>query len=65
MSDNYIYAVRDMETGKLVRDITSPGRKFWIRKSDCENAIIKYNRYPVWKHGELKLVTFKLMEVTE
>lgn len=25
----YLYSARDTETGKLVSDITNPGKKFW------------------------------------
>lgn len=37
-----IYAARDNHTGKLVGDITNPGRKFWARKGHCEAAVRRY-----------------------
>lgn len=63
---NRIYAVRDMNTGKLVSNITNPGRKFWERKGNAEAAIRTFNsRRAKPKHGELKLVTYELVEVVE
>lgn len=66
MANMKLYAVRDMDTGKLVCDITSPGHKFWHRRADAERAIRNYNSSTVkWRHGELKLVVFELVEVEE
>ena len=66
MSDLIIYAVRDTSTGKLVNNITSPGRKYWVRLKDAANAIYHYNMRSVKpKHGTLEIVAFKLVEVTE
>lgn len=64
----YLYGARDTETGKLVSDITNPGKKYWQRKSACQEAITKYNSgkgyYGRWaRHGRLELVTFELVEV--
>lgn len=65
----YIYCARDTLTGKLVNDITNPGRKFWETKGNCVNAINSYNnrthydrKHP--KHGPLELVIFELTEVS-
>lgn len=65
----YIYCARDISTGKLVNNITNPGRKFWETKGNCVNAINAYNnrtrydsRHP--KHGPLELVIFELVEVS-
>ena len=59
-----LYAARDKNTGKLVTGLTSPSRKFWQRKGDCEAAIRNYNcsRY---KRGnyDLELVAYELVEV--
>lgn len=61
-----LYAARDTTTGKLVSDITNPRRKYWDRLGNARSAIDNYNRKSVkFKHGELELVTFKLVEVTE
>ena len=60
-----LYAARDKNTGKLVSNITSPSRKFWQRKDNCEIAIISYNSgHTRAKKGyDLELVTFELQEV--
>lgn len=64
--NNRIYAVRDMDTGKPVSNITNPGRKFWERKGNAETAIRAFNsRRAKPKHGELKLVTYELVEVVD
>ena len=66
----YIYGARDTTTGKLVSDITSPGKKYWQRKSACKEAIDSYNSGRTYygrlgNHGKLELVTFELVEVTK
>ena len=66
----YIYGARDTSTGKLVNDITNPGRKFWEMKGNCVNAINAYNNRTSYsgrwhKHGPLELVVFELVEVKE
>lgn len=66
MKNDIIYAVRDTSTGKLVNNITSPGRKYWVRLKDVANAIYHYNTRSVKpKHGTLEIVAFKLVEVNE
>ena len=40
----YLYAVRDKNTGKIVKDITNPGHKFWEVKGYCQKAIDNYNK---------------------
>lgn len=66
---NYIYAVRDVATGKLVTDITNPGHKFWEKKGSCLKAIDTYNCRVTYRYfrnnyeGPLELVTFALVEV--
>lgn len=61
-----LYAARDKITGKLVSNITNPGRKFWQRQGDCENAIKNYNHYNRnYKKYDLELVTYELVEVKE
>jgi hypothetical protein len=66
---NYIYAVRDSATGKLITNLTNPGHKFWEKKGNCLNAIEAYNQAtPRWRRhtyeGPLELVTFELVEVS-
>lgn len=59
-----LYAARDKSTGKLVSDLTNPRRKYWDRKGNAVNAINYYNAKRVRpKHGEVELVTFRLVEV--
>ena len=71
---NYLYAVRDASTGKLVKDITNPGHKFWEKKGNCQKAIDEYNAradrlipryFRTTYEGPLELVTFELVEVKE
>ena len=70
MKKTYLYSARDTSTGKLVSDITSPGKRYWQRKEAAEEAIYKYNNnlnyYGRAKHyGKLELVTWELVEVKE
>ena len=75
MTNERLYAARDVSTGKLVSDITNPRRKYWDRKGNAEKAIDYYNRaYANRKfkpfdnkgeHGTIELVTFELVEVTD
>lgn len=64
---NYLYAVRDKKTGKLVRDITNPGHKFWEKRRSCQTAIDNYNNGNYYSRRnstyDLELVTFELIEV--
>lgn len=66
----YLYSVRDVATGKLVTNITNPGRRYWEKKGTCQKAIDAYNNStPRWRRynydGPLELVTFELVEVNE
>lgn len=65
---NYLYAVRDKKTGKLVRDITNPGHKFWEKKGSCQAAIDNYNNGNYYSRRtstyDLEIVTFELVEVS-
>ena len=75
MANERLYAARDVNTGKLVSDITNPKRKYWDRKGNAEKAIEDYNsRYANKKlkpftnkgeHGTIELVTFELVEVED
>lgn len=68
-----LYAARDINTGKLVSDITNPKRKYWDKRGNAVSAIDYYNRGYANKklphfankgeHGTLELVTFRLVEV--
>lgn len=68
----YLYAARDVNTGKLVTNITNPGRKFWEKMGSCQRAIDNYNGVSYYggsyykrrnSNYNLELVTFELIEV--
>lgn len=64
----YLYSARDTSTGKLVSDITNPGKKYWQNRAAAETAIQKYNNRTNYygrskRYGELELVVWKLTEV--
>jgi hypothetical protein len=64
----YLFAARDITTGKLVNDITNPGHKFWEKQGSCIKAIEEYNNRTSYygrrqNHGKLELVTFELKEL--
>ena len=66
----YLYSARDTETGKLVSDITNPGKKFWQREAACVEAINNYNFKQNYygrraNHGQLELVIWRLEEVVK
>ena len=63
MTNSRIYAVRDMDTGKLVSDITNPRRKYWDRKGNALEAIRNGRRN--YRHTNMKLVVFELLEVED
>ena len=70
MEKKFLYGARDTSTGKLVNDITNPGRKYWELKGNCIKAINAYNNRSSYygrraNHGTLELVTFELVEVTD
>ena len=64
-----LFAARDVESGKLVSDLTNPRRKYWDREGNARSAINSYNRAENYygrrraNHGEVELVKFELVEV--
>ena len=60
MNNKTVYAVRNIETGKLVSDLGSRCKKYWHRKADAQWAIQNNWRYPI---ANLKIVEFELVEV--
>lgn len=59
-----IYAIRDTETGRLVSDINTDHRKYYVRFAFAENMIRAYNkRKSKPRHGKLEIVEFALEEV--
>ena len=75
MANERLYAARDVNTGKLVSDITNPRRKYWDKKGNAVKAIDYYNcAYANRKltpfdnkgeHGTIELVVFELVEVAD
>lgn len=68
MSKTYLYAAREIDTGKLVSNITNPRRKYWDKKGNAMNAIEYHNyKHPRWRKpgepGKVELVKFELIEV--
>lgn len=64
----YLYSARDTTTGKLVSDITNPGKKYWQNKAAAVAAINKHNNrvnYYGRYHGKLELVIWNLTEVSD
>lgn len=67
----YIYAARDVHTGKLVSDITNPRRKYWDKRGNAQSAIDHYNQYAGdpkrnknrGQYNKVELVVFELVEV--
>ena len=61
-----LYAARDRNSGKLISTLTSPGHKFWQKRQDCMNAILKYNSgSSKHRNYDLELVTYVLVEVPQ
>lgn len=46
MLKEYICGVRDVDTGKLVSDITNSRRKYWDKRGNAERAIDDYQKRP-------------------
>lgn len=64
--NNKLYAVRDTETGELVKYLTTPQHKYWEKRGFAERAIKDYEARRVRrKHGQLELVCFELVEVED
>lgn len=64
--NNYLYGVRDLDTGKLVSDITNPRRKYWDREGNARQAICHaLNPYSHSRHKRMALVKFELVPVEE
>ena len=65
----FLYAVRDKNTGKIVKDITNPGHKFWEVRGYCQKAIDNYNEGNYYSRRnpkyDLEMITFELVEVKD
>ena len=62
MTTNILYAVRDKTTGKLVSDLTSKNKKYWLQYNACQSAIQNSFCYKN-RRSDLEIVTFELVEV--
>ena len=75
-----LYAIKDINTGKLITGITNPPHTFWTNRKTCDTALTKYkNRiqrdgyaYYRWNKIDVdyvlnnyKVVAFELKEVEE
>lgn len=66
MKTDYVYAAREITTGKLVSDITNPRKKYWQQENACRDAINKHNCGRSFSyHDKLELVKFRLVEEVE
>lgn len=66
-SDGTVFGARDTSNGKLRSDLTSPRKKFWIRRDSAESAVREFNTrrayYPkITRGGPLEVVEFALVE---
>lgn len=60
---DYVYGAREIESGKLVSDITSPRKKYWQQENACKQAINKHNSGRSFsQYGKLEFVKFRLIE---
>ena len=60
---DYVYGAREIESGKLVSDITSPRKKYWQQENACKQAISKHNSGRSFsQYGKLEFVKFRLIE---
>ena len=57
MNNNFtLYGVMDMDTNKLVSNITNPRHKYWETRKRAESAVNKYNSYYRITKRNLKVV---------
>ena len=62
-NSDYVYGAREIESGKLVSDITNPRKKYWQQENACKQAISKHNSGRSFsRYGKLELVKFRLVE---
>ena len=57
-----LYAVRNKDTGKLIKGLTTPPHRFWEVKGYCEKAIKRGKQLGL---NNLEIVTFELVEIKE
>lgn len=59
----FLYAARDIKTGKLIYDLTTKHKKYWDRYAACEKAI--KNTYKRINIEDVEIIKFKLVEVKD
>ena len=62
MKDNYIYAIRNKESGNLMNARCGKGGKFYQIKIHAQRRCDQYNGI---KGDEYEVVTYELVEVKE
>lgn len=56
MNNNFtLYGVMDMDTNKLVSNITNPRHKYWESRKRAESAVSRYNSFRNFRRN-LKVV---------
>lgn len=62
MNNKKVFCVRDIETGKLVSNLTSRSKKFWCTKTACQNAIAN----SIWQNKRrFEVVEYALVEIKD
>lgn len=64
MKNSYVYAIRNIKTGKLL-NVNSRDNKFYLNKKHALQALTKYNNSYFGKTHLAELVIFKLVEASE
>lgn len=67
MDKQYLYAVRDLDSGKLVSNITNPSRKYWDKRGNAESAVRTQMNRTIKRggHYHLAVVQFELVPIGE
>lgn len=60
MNNRTVFGVRDINTGKLVSNLTSKSKKFWCTRDSAQNAISNWGG----RH-DLEIVEFALVEIKD
>lgn len=60
MNNRTVFGVRDIDTGKLVSDLTSKSKKFWCTRASAQNAISRWG-----VRRDLEIVEFALVEIKD
>ena len=60
MDNRTVFGVRDINTGKLVSNLTSKSKKFWCTRDSAQKAISSWGG----RH-DLEIVEFALVEIKD